>query len=121
MAVVEDRRKVTMRLTALQYGVIVIFSMLAVSVWVWQVVQHDKFAEMAENNHQRTLALRAPRGLVFDRDGKILVENRSSYSVSIVRERTKDLQRTIRLLASVLGIDESRIREIVDRHRREPP
>ena len=32
--------------------------------------QHAKFEEMAENNHQRTLALRAPRGVVFDRDGQ---------------------------------------------------
>jgi penicillin-binding protein 2 len=120
MAVVEDRRKVTMRLTALQYGVIVIFSMLAVSFWVLQVVQHAKFDEMAENNHQRTLALRAPRGLVFDRDGRVLVENRHSYSISIVREHTKDMNRTVRLLASVIGVDESRIRDIVDHHRREP-
>src|SRR5262249_53514340 len=45
---------------------------------------------------------------------------RHSYSISIVREHTKDLRRTIRLLSSVLGLDEERVREIVDRHRREP-
>jgi penicillin-binding protein 2 len=75
---------------------------------------------MAENNHQRTLALRAPRGLMLDRNGKILVDNRGSYSISIDRERTKDLNRTIRLLSAVLGLDESGVRGIVDRHRREP-
>jgi penicillin-binding protein 2 len=100
--------------------VAVLFSVLAVSFWVFQVVQHAKYAELAENNHQRTLALRAPRGLVFDRDGRVLVENRHSYSISIVREHTKDINRTIHLLAVVLGVDESRVREIVDRHRREP-
>ena len=63
---------------------------------------------MAENNHQRTLALRAPRGVVFDRDGGVLVENRRSYSISIVREHTNDLDRTVGMLASVLGIDEAR-------------
>jgi penicillin-binding protein 2 len=120
MAQVEDRRRVTLRLTILQYLITVVFSVLAVSFWVLQVVQHAKFEEMAENNHQRTLALRAPRGLVIDRDGKVLVENRNSYSISIVREHTKDLSRTIRLLAAVLGIDEAAVRQIVDRHRREP-
>ncbi len=104
----------------LQYLITVVFSALAVSFWVLQVVQHAKFEEIAENNHQRTLALRAPRGIVFDRDGAVLVENRHSYSISIVREHTKDLNRTVRLLASVLRIDEPRVREIVDRHRREP-
>src|SRR6185295_16835975 len=120
MALVEDRRRLTTRLTILQYIITVVFSILAVSFWVLQVVQHAKFEEMAESNHQRTLALRAPRGLVLDRDGKVLVENRQSYSISIVREHTKDLNRTIRLLAAVLGMDEQGVRTIVERHRREP-
>ena len=120
MATHEDRRRVGIRLSVLQYLITVVFSVLAVSFWVLQVVQHAKFEEIAENNHQRTLALRAPRGIVFDRDGAVLVENRHSYSISIVREHTKDLNRTVRLLASVLGIEEPRVREIVDRHRREP-
>src|SRR6478752_5868347 len=104
MSLVEDRRRLSTRLAVLQSVIAASFVILGVSFWVLQVVQHDKFAEMAENNHQRTLALRAPRGLVFDRDGRVLVENRSSYSVSIVREHTKNLDRTIRLLAEVLGI-----------------
>src|ERR1700704_1118498 len=110
---IEDRRKVTIRLSVLQYVITVVFSVLAVSFWVLQVVQHAKFEEMAENNHQRTLALRAPRGLVFDRDGRVMVENRHSYSISIVREHTKDINRTIRILAALLGIDESEVRTIV--------
>src|SRR5436309_9728972 len=117
---VEDRRRVTIRLSILQYVVTVVFSVLAVGFWVLQVVQHAKFEEMAENNHQRTLALRAPRGLVLDRNEKILVENRDAYSISIDRERTKDLNRTLRLLSAVLGVDEKSLRTIVDRHRREP-
>jgi len=57
---------------------------------------------------------------VFDRDGRVLVENRNSYSISIDREHTKDLSRTIRILSQVLGVDEASIQTIVDRHRREP-
>src|ERR1044071_8472739 len=108
----EERRRAGMRLTVLPSLLTVIFSILAVSFWVLQVVQHAKYEELAENNHQRTLALRAPRGLVFDRDGRVLVENRHSYSISIVREHSKDLNRTIELLSSVLNMDESTIRAI---------
>src|SRR5881396_1693926 len=118
--VVEDRLRLGSRLSVLKYLMVAVFSVLSISFWVLQVVQHAKFEEMAENNHQRTLALRAPRGLVLDRHMKVLVENRQSYSVSIVREHTKDLNRTVRLLAAVLGIDEAGVRTIVDRHRREP-
>src|SRR6185295_14178887 len=104
----------------LQYGLIVMFTALAVSFWVLQVVQHAKFKEMAENNIQRTLALRAPRGVVFDREGRVLVENRHAFSISIVREHTTDLRHTIHVLAETLGLDEAGVRDIIDRHRREP-
>jgi penicillin-binding protein 2 len=120
MASIEGARKLTIRLSILQYVISVVFAVLAVSFWVLQVVQHAKFEEMAENNHQRTLALRAPRGIVFDRDGHVLIENRHSYSISIDREHTKDLNRTVHLLASVLGWDETVVRDIVNRHRKEP-
>src|SRR5215813_316196 len=118
--VVEDRRKTSSRVTALQAVIAVLFTALAIGFWVLQVLQHQQYNEMAENNHQRTLALRAPRGLVFDRAGRVLVENRNSYSISIDREHTKDLSRTIRLLSQVLGVDEAGVRTIVERHRREP-
>jgi penicillin-binding protein 2 len=116
----EDRRRISVRLSVVQYSVVVLFSILAVSFWALQVVQHRKFEEMAENNHQRTLMLRAPRGIVFDRNMQVLVQNRHSYSISIVREHTKNLNHTVHLLASTLGVPEARVREIVDRHRREP-
>ena len=116
----ESRRGISIRLSILQYTITVLFSILAVGFWVLQVVQHAKFEEMAENNHQRTLALRAPRGVVFDRNLKVLVENRQSYSISIDREHTKDLNRTVQLLAHVLGMDAAAVRQIVERHRREP-
>jgi penicillin-binding protein 2 len=116
----EERRRIGTRLSVLQYVVIVAFSILAVTFWVLQVVQNAKFEELAENNHQRTLALRAPRGIIFDRNGQVLVENRNSYNISIVREHTSDLNRTVRLVSAVLGLDESAVRQIVDRHRREP-
>ena len=117
---IEERRKANQRLSGLQFVIAVLFSLLAVCFWVLQVVQHAKFEELAENNHQRTLAWRAPRGLVFDRDGRVMVENRHSYSISIVREHTKNLDHTIRTLAAVVGLDEAGVRAIVDRHRREP-
>ena len=104
----------------LQVSVVVTFAALAISFWFLQVVQYTRYQEMAENNHQRTLALRAPRGVLFDRNGTVLVENRHSFNISIVREHTKDLDRTIRLLAAVAGLDASFVRQIVDRHRSEP-
>ena len=110
----------TARIGAIQAAVIVGFVLLAGAFWFFQIIQHEQFREMAENNHQRELALRAPRGVLYDRHGRILVENRPSYTVSIVRLHTLDLDRTIRVLAAVAGVEEGRVREIVDRARTLP-
>jgi penicillin-binding protein 2 len=120
MAVAEDRRRISQRLTVLRVGIGVAFVLLAFGFWFFQVVQHAQFKEMAENNHQRTLTLRAPRGIIYDRTGKLLVENRNSFNISIVREHTKDIDRTVRVLAQVTGVEEKFVRDVVERQRREP-
>jgi penicillin-binding protein 2 len=120
MAIAEDRRRLAARLGWLRVSVFVVFGALAGVFWFFQVAQHAKFQEMAENNHQRTLSLRAPRGVIFDRTGQVMVENRSAFNISIVREHTKDLDRTIRVLARIIGLDEAQVRETVQRHLREP-
>ncbi len=121
MRVPEERQTLPSRIMVLRVGAVVLFALLAASFWFFQIIQHAKFQEMAENNHQRELPLRAPRGVLFDRNGRVLVENRPSFNVSIVRLHTTNLDRTIRLLAAVAGTDERRMQELVDRHRHEPP
>ncbi|HEY3383898.1 MAG TPA: penicillin-binding protein 2 [Vicinamibacterales bacterium] len=116
----EDRRKLITRLIIVQYSVVGLFVALALAFWYFQVVEHPKFREMAENNHQRTLGLRAPRGVLFDRGGRALVENRDSFVISVVREHSHNLDHTIQLLAQVLGVDEATVREVVRRHRSQP-
>jgi penicillin-binding protein 2 len=116
----DDKSTLTFRLGVLQYTIAVAFAVLAVCFWYVQVVQHAKFQELAENNHQRTLPLRAPRGMLFDRNGHLLVENRDAQNISIVRENRKTLDHSITLLAEVTGVDEKAIREILDRNRRVP-
>src|SRR5687767_6775569 len=117
---VEDRRRIMTRLVILQGGVITVFAALAICFWVLQVVQYTDYLEMANSNYQRTLALRAPRGVLFDRHGKVLVENRDSFTISILREDTKDLDRTVRMASKALGLDPAEVQQIVNRHRREP-
>ncbi|HZB25989.1 MAG TPA: penicillin-binding transpeptidase domain-containing protein, partial [Vicinamibacterales bacterium] len=116
----DDRRSLTLRLSVVQYLVAVVFSLLAIAFWVFQIASHEKFREMAENNHMRRLPLPAPRGVLFDRNGTILVENQSTFNISLLREQTKDLDRTLRILAQATGVDEAQMRETVNRRRREP-
>ena len=95
----ELRRSLQGRLLALRIAFLLCFALLAVGFWVVQVVQHTRFERMAANNHLRTIPLRAPRGLLFDRNGAVLVENRTSFTIALVRDRSPDVDRAIRRLA----------------------
>ncbi|MGH9371651.1 MAG: penicillin-binding transpeptidase domain-containing protein, partial [Vicinamibacterales bacterium] len=116
----DDRRSLSVRLTSLQYLVVAVFASLSVAFWVFQVAQHEKFKEMAEENHMRKLPLTAPRGMVFDRHGQILVENQNTFNIALVREQSTDLDKTLHTLALATGADEAVMRETVNRRRREP-
>jgi penicillin-binding protein 2 len=120
MIIPDDRTNLNARLTAYQIGLGIAFFVLVVSFWAIQVLQHDKFLELAENNHQRAIPLRAPRGAMFDRHGKVLVENREARNISLVREQAPDLDRSMRALAAVTGVEERYVRDAVDRGRALP-
>lgn len=116
----DDRRSLTLRLTVMQYLVAVLFAMLAVGFWIFQIAQHEKFKEMAEENHLRRLPLPAPRGVLLDRRGRVLVENQNTFNIVLVREQTKDTEATLALLADATGTDLVQLQEIVSRRRRDP-
>jgi penicillin-binding protein 2 len=116
----DDRRSLTTRLTVIQYVIGVLFAALAVGFWIFQVAQHEKFREMAEENHLRRLPLPAPRGVLFDRNGKILVENQNSFNIALLREQTKSLDQTLHTLALATGADEAELRETVNRRKKDP-
>ncbi|MBW8878282.1 MAG: penicillin-binding protein 2 [Acidobacteria bacterium] len=98
-------------LTAVVTGVLVA---IATGFWFVQLVQGDYYRELAENNRLRKLPIKAPRGLIFDRKGRLLVENVPSYNLMIDRSRTKDVHRSLEFLASVLDRPVEDLRTLVD-------
>ncbi len=116
----DDRRSLTLRLSVLQYTVAAGFALLAVGFWIFQIAQHEKFKEMAENNQLRRLPLPAPRGVLLDRNGKVLVENQDTLNIALVREQTKDVGNVLRTLADATGVPEAQLRDTLNRRRREP-
>src|SRR5258708_3926908 len=116
----DDRRSLTIRLSVLQYLTAVVFAALAVGVLIFQIAQHQKFLETAENNRVRKLPLPAPRGGLLDRDGRMLVENQVTLNIALVREQTKNLSDVLRHLAAATGVSEAQLRDTVNRRRREP-
>jgi penicillin-binding protein 2 len=116
----DDRRSLTLRLSVLQYTVAGAFALLAIGFWIFQIAQHEKFREMAENNQQRRLPLPAPRGVLLDRVGKVLVDNQDTRNIAIVREQTKNVDVVLRTLAEATGVPEAQLHDTLNRRRREP-
>lgn len=116
----EDRRSFSIRLTLIKAGVIVVFSALAVAFWWFQVARHEEFAARADANHLRTISLRAPRGILFDRNEQVMVQNQQIYIISILREQTDDIDATLARLAEITGADIGEMKEAVRRRAKEP-
>ena len=114
------RDSLVLPMLLLRSVVVLAFAGLAVGFWGLQIAQHEKYRQQAENNHQRTIALSAPRGVVVDRDGRPLVRNRYSLNISLVREQVEDLEASIELLAEVAEVPSSELWSVVERYRRDP-
>ena len=69
-------------------------------VWL-QVVQYDHYTELSQGNRVRTEPLPAPRGIIYDRNGTILAENRPAYQLELVPEQVRDLDATLRGLVEI--------------------
>ena len=85
--------------------------------WKVQILDHKKYESLAEANRMRMRVLAAPRGLIRDRTGGILADNRASFKVSLVRENVKDEAASYAAISRLLGIDEPTLRGRVALHK----
>src|SRR6185295_7584933 len=86
---------------------------IASGFWFVQLVQGDYYRELAENNRLRKLPLKAPRGLIYDRKGRLLVENIPSYNLMLDRSRSAHLDRSLEFAAGVLGRPAAELQQIL--------
>src|SRR6201987_689145 len=100
-----------MRLTAVQYIILVIFLILAYGLWRLQVMQSDFYASLAEKNRIRNVPILAPRGKILDREGRMIVDNYPSCPALLLRDSSRDLMADSDLIAHGLHMDAEEVRE----------
>lgn len=98
--------------------VILLFSILGGRYYWLMIASHQKYAEKATSNHIREVPIEAPRGVIFDRNGKILVDNKPSYSVSIVPLEIRRRPETLTLLAKILNTTVDELKKTIKRYQR---
>jgi len=102
--------------------VIVLTSLLVGRLGYLQIVQHDLYSTRSEKNRVRVEPLPPNRGLIYDRNGTLLAENRPTYNLTLVRERVDDLDDTLALIVDLLELPEEEIEafQVRSRQRQRP-
>ncbi len=86
-----------------------------------QIAEYDYFSAQSQGNRIRVQPLPPPRGLVFDRNGKVLAENLPSYQLELTPEQVPDIEDTLRRLADyelIAAEDLPELREVIAARRR---
>ncbi|HKH43790.1 MAG TPA: penicillin-binding protein 2 [Thermoanaerobaculia bacterium] len=113
----EHREDLVTRIRVLAALVTGLIAVIAVGFWYVQLVRGDEYRQLAEENRLRKLPIKAPRGLIYDRHGRLLVENIPSYNLMLDRSRSADLGKAVRFAAGVLGLPPPELRGILERYR----
>jgi len=92
------------RVWVLQGVVLVCFALLLMRLFYLQVIEHEDLLEQAENNRTAILPTVPPRGTILDRNGVVLANNYSAYTLEITPSRVQDLESTINELAEIVDI-----------------
>ncbi len=99
-----DNRLPQTRLAVVSYFIVGMIGLLLLGFWKLQVIDSDKYVQMAEQNRVRSIPIIAPRGRMLDRDGRVLVDNRPSFSVLLLRDDLKLVEQYLPVISDGLGI-----------------
>lgn len=108
------------KLNAAQYIVALILVILALGLWNLQVLGVENYRMLAEANRIRKVPVLAPRGRIFDREGRLLVDNYSSTSCYLIRDQMKDPASEIPLIADGLHMPVEQIEYTLRRYASAP-
>ena len=113
----EELDRIRIRLIILGGVVILIFSLLASRLWFLQITEGKKYTEFSQGNRVRLIPEPALRGIIYDRNGIILAENRPAYQLQLIREDTPDLENTLEKVSHALNLSlEEMNKQIMAKH-----
>lgn len=90
-------------------AVVTVFTLILFRLTYLQVIQGDKFRNLSENNRVRVRVVTAPRGIVYDAKGRILVDNRPAFDVKLVPEDVTNVAEAVERVGRLLGLSDQDI------------
>ncbi len=85
-----------------------------------QVLDYEKYQTQSENNRISIQSVAPVRGLIYDRDGKLLAQNRSIFTLEITPEQTRDLPKLVQELRKVLSISDEQVLKFLEQIKFRP-
>ena len=101
--------------------VLALVSLLVVRYFNLQITEHETYSTQSDRNRVQLQPIPPKRGLIYDRNGILLAENRPSYSLTIIKERVDDLDETIAVLSDIIDIDKDNLRKFKRLSQRRRP
>lgn len=115
----EDHTRI--RLSVLSTVVLVLFVALFARLWYLQVLAGDRYGELAEGNRVRQVVIEAPRGRILDRKGRVLVDNRAAWAVTVkLQEMGDNPDEVLDRLSTVLHVPRAEIDDRLKRYTGSP-
>src|SRR5215813_9136200 len=111
------------RISFIGYVVAAVLLVLLFGFWNAQIVQSGYYQQRAEENRIRQVPLIAPRGRIYDREHRIIADNRPSYNIILIRETSPHtLSETAELLSTGISMTKEEVMERIERSikRRDP-
>ncbi len=114
----DDVARVAGKVAFFQYITVGVFLFLISGFWRLQIESPEVYSEQAERNRIKSLPILAPRGKILDRDGRVIVDNHSSFSLILSRDSLKF--ENLQPIAEGLNLDYNDLLERVRRFRNRP-
>ena len=116
-----ERRLFQRRALVMLLFVVLLMTGLLARMYQLQVVEHDVYTTLSDKNRVQVQSVPPPRGLVYDRNGELMAENRPVFSLTIVPERAAPIDETLARLGGIIEIadeDLERFRKRLNEPRR---
>ncbi|MEX5505577.1 penicillin-binding protein 2 [Pseudomonas sp. SAS7] len=100
----KDARLVRNRVVVGAVAIVLLICVLIARLYYLQIIQYDYHSTLSENNRVHVQPIPPTRGLIFDRNGVIVADNRPSFSLSMTRERAGNWQEVLDTIVEVLDL-----------------
>lgn len=95
--------------------ILVVFCLVGRLFWL-MVIQKEVYESRAQELHERERSIKAARGIIYDRNGIVLADNKSVCTISVIHNQIKEPERVIRELSERLELSEESVRKKVEKY-----